>query len=122
VKAGRFDAAVAKCAKEWASLPGSPYGQPVKTLDQARARATKLPEVPMRKLLPVIAIGAAAAIVAGCALWRRMKNADRRPRRTCPRSSRRRAHPIAPPGSDYWNADSYYRFASKSATFRTRAT
>lgn len=37
VKAGRFDAAVAKCAREWASLPGSPYGQPVKTLDQARA-------------------------------------------------------------------------------------
>lgn len=37
VRAGRFDQAVAKCAKEWASLPGSPYGQPVKTLDQVRA-------------------------------------------------------------------------------------
>jgi muramidase (phage lysozyme) len=37
VKAGRFDQAVAKCAKEWASLPGSPYGQPVKSLDQVRA-------------------------------------------------------------------------------------
>ncbi len=37
VKAGRFDQAVAKCAAEWASLPGAPYGQPVKTLAQARA-------------------------------------------------------------------------------------
>lgn len=30
---GRIEEAVSKCAKEWASLPGSPYGQPVKTLD-----------------------------------------------------------------------------------------
>jgi lysozyme len=37
VKAGRFESAIAKCAKEWASLPGSPYGQPVKTLAQVRA-------------------------------------------------------------------------------------
>lgn len=36
VLTGRFDEAVAKCAREWASLPGSPYGQPVKTIDQAR--------------------------------------------------------------------------------------
>ena len=36
VRAGRFDAAVAKCAREWASLPGSPYGQPVKTIAQVR--------------------------------------------------------------------------------------
>ncbi len=36
VKAGRFAEAVRKCAKEWASLPGSPYGQPVKTMAQAR--------------------------------------------------------------------------------------
>jgi len=35
---GRFDEAIAKCAKEWASLPGSPYGQPTMTLDQARRR------------------------------------------------------------------------------------
>ncbi|HEY5805056.1 MAG TPA: glycoside hydrolase family 104 protein [Lysobacter sp.] len=35
VKAGRFDVAVAKCAKEWASLPGAGYGQreiPIDTL------------------------------------------------------------------------------------------
>lgn len=36
VREGRFDDAIAKCAKEWASLPGSPYGQPVKSLAQVR--------------------------------------------------------------------------------------
>lgn len=36
VKAGRFESAVQKCAKEWASLPGSPYGQPTRTLAQAK--------------------------------------------------------------------------------------
>lgn len=35
--AGRFEEAVQKCAKEWASLPGSPYGQP--TLSAARAQS-----------------------------------------------------------------------------------
>lgn len=35
--AGRLDAAIAKCAREWASLPGSPYGQPTRTLEQAHA-------------------------------------------------------------------------------------
>ena len=33
---GRLDDAIAKCAREWASLPGSPYGQPVKTLEECR--------------------------------------------------------------------------------------
>lgn len=37
VIAGRFEAAIAKCAREWASLPGSPYGQPTLTMDEARA-------------------------------------------------------------------------------------
>lgn len=36
VIAGRFDHAISKCNKEWASLPGSPYGQPTMTLDEAR--------------------------------------------------------------------------------------
>ena len=35
VLAGRVEAAIAKCAREWASLPGSPYGQPTKTLAEA---------------------------------------------------------------------------------------
>lgn len=33
--AGQLDRAIAKCAREWASLPGSPYGQPKRTLAQA---------------------------------------------------------------------------------------
>lgn len=37
VRAGNFAAAVAKCAKEWASLPGSPYGQPGRTMAQVQA-------------------------------------------------------------------------------------
>jgi len=36
VKAGRFDLAIKKVAKEWASMPGSPYGQPVISLATAR--------------------------------------------------------------------------------------
>lgn len=36
VKAGRFDVAVKKIATEWASMPGSPYGQPVISLATAR--------------------------------------------------------------------------------------
>lgn len=34
--AGRLEDAIAKCAREWASLPGSPYGQPTITLEMAR--------------------------------------------------------------------------------------
>lgn len=37
VKAGRFDLAVKKIATEWASMPGSPYGQPVISTTTARA-------------------------------------------------------------------------------------
>lgn len=37
VKAGRFDAAIKKVNREWASMPGSPFGQPV--ISWARARA-----------------------------------------------------------------------------------
>ncbi len=36
VVAGRFDAAIKKIAREWASMPGSPYGQPTISLDRAR--------------------------------------------------------------------------------------
>lgn len=35
VVAGNFQEAVRKCALEWASLPGSPYEQPTRTLAQA---------------------------------------------------------------------------------------
>ena len=37
VLAGRIQAAIRKCNLEWASLPGSPYGQPTRTLAQALA-------------------------------------------------------------------------------------
>ena len=36
-KAGNFEAAIKKIAREWASLPGSPYGQPVISWERARA-------------------------------------------------------------------------------------
>lgn len=36
VKAGRLEAAIRKCGLEWASLPFSPYGQPVISMDTAR--------------------------------------------------------------------------------------
>jgi muramidase (phage lysozyme) len=36
VNAGRFDVAISKCNKEWASLAGSPYGQPTKSLSNLR--------------------------------------------------------------------------------------
>lgn len=36
VVSGNFSAAIAKSAKEWASLPGSPYGQPTMTMAKAQ--------------------------------------------------------------------------------------
>lgn len=36
-KAGQFEMAIKKIAREWASLPGSPYGQPVISWERARA-------------------------------------------------------------------------------------
>lgn len=36
VLAGRLESAIKKCNKEWASLPGSPYGQPTVSMAQAR--------------------------------------------------------------------------------------
>jgi muramidase (phage lysozyme) len=35
VIAGRVRDAIDKCGKEWASLPGSPYGQPTRTVGEA---------------------------------------------------------------------------------------
>lgn len=36
VVAGRFETAIAKVNKVWASLPGSPYGQPTKTMAELK--------------------------------------------------------------------------------------
>lgn len=38
VKAGNFEDAILKCNKEWASLPGSPYGQPTKQMAELRQK------------------------------------------------------------------------------------
>jgi muramidase (phage lysozyme) len=38
---GKIEQAIAKCAKEWASLPGSPYGQPTLTMERALATYVK---------------------------------------------------------------------------------
>ena len=40
IAAGRIHEAVKKCGAEWASLPGSPYGQPTITMDQFLAAYT----------------------------------------------------------------------------------
>lgn len=37
VLSGDFETAIQKCNKTWASLPGSPYGQPTKSLAQLEA-------------------------------------------------------------------------------------
>jgi muramidase (phage lysozyme) len=37
VKGGQIREAIARCSQEWASLPGSPYGQPTQTLERALA-------------------------------------------------------------------------------------
>lgn len=56
VIAGRFETAVMKCNKEWASLPGSPYGQPVVTMARARqeyeARGGTYEDAPPMPLIP----------------------------------------------------------------------
>lgn len=66
VIAGRFEAAVMKCNKEWASLPGSPYGQPVVTMARARkeyeeAGGTYASELPLVHLGPEPAASFATA-------------------------------------------------------------
>lgn len=60
VIAGRLEDAVAKCAREWASLPGSPYGQPVKTMAHVRktyidAGGKFAPAQPEPNMIPVVA-------------------------------------------------------------------
>ena len=60
VIAGRLDAAILKCAKEWASLPGSPYGQPTRTKAQARetylAYGGRISDTPQEQPMPPIVL------------------------------------------------------------------
>jgi muramidase (phage lysozyme) len=78
VLAGRVEQAITKCNREWASLPGSPYGQPTRTMAQALAvfaefdgRSTKeQPTMP----LPFIAAALPMLIEAAPALIRLFGN------------------------------------------------
>ncbi|HEY0915659.1 MAG TPA: glycoside hydrolase family 104 protein [Solimonas sp.] len=78
VIAGRFEAAVMKCNKEWASLPGSPYGQPVVTMARARqeyeahggtyaepAPAAAAAAMALKSELPLVHLGPEPAPVEG---------------------------------------------------------
>ena len=57
---GEFETAIKKCATEWASLPGSPYGQPTVKLSTAMAFLNK----PVTgNTLPFTAIALGAAIL-----------------------------------------------------------
>lgn len=77
VLAGRIEAAITKCAKEWASLPGSPYGQPVRTMAQALATYAQYggtlaasPTTPEKPMLPFIAAALPMLLNAAPALIR----------------------------------------------------
>jgi muramidase (phage lysozyme) len=61
LEAGRFDDAIRKCALEWASLPGSPYGQPTKTLEFCKQIYEQHGGVYTMVAPIVVAAGAAAA-------------------------------------------------------------
>ena len=80
VIAGNIEQAIRKCNREWASLPGSPYGQPTRTLDQAletyrlaggylRPQGTPAP-VEDRPVLPFIAAALPALIQSAPSLIR----------------------------------------------------
>jgi muramidase (phage lysozyme) len=52
---GDIVTAIKKCNREWASLPGSPYGQPVKTMSEClRVYGEKLKELQNGKASPSI--------------------------------------------------------------------
>jgi muramidase (phage lysozyme)/uncharacterized membrane protein len=73
VLAGRIEQAIAKCNREWASLPGSPYGQPVRTMEQALATyrahggelATNLATIPDTPEAPMPIPAIIAAVLPG---------------------------------------------------------
>jgi muramidase (phage lysozyme) len=73
---GRIEQAITKCNKEWASLPGSPYGQPTRTMAQALAtfaQATSTSpkeQTPMLPLIPFVASALPYLIEAAPALIR----------------------------------------------------
>jgi muramidase (phage lysozyme) len=69
VIAGRFKDAVLKCNKEWASLPGSPYGQPTLTMQKAmliliNAGGVPAAEQPTQQETPMIPLAASILVNA----------------------------------------------------------
>jgi muramidase (phage lysozyme) len=62
VLAGNLDAAISKCAPVWASLPGSPYGQPTLTLEHCREVYAAW--LARDDLMPAAQVDAGAAIPA----------------------------------------------------------
>ncbi len=58
ILSGRIETAVALCAKEWASLPGSPYGQPTITmarfLAEYRSALAALSHAPQQQPAPIV--------------------------------------------------------------------
>ena len=71
---GRLSAAISKCNREWASLPGSTYGQPTRTLAQAtqtyRSAGGTIVTVEGEVMLPFVAAALPALIQAAPALIR----------------------------------------------------
>lgn len=77
VEAGRIEAALRKCNREWASLPGAPYGQPTKPLAECLAvyhRAggafVPSPAQPEAPMAPFVAAALPALLQAAPALIR----------------------------------------------------
>lgn len=78
VLAGRIEDAIRKCNREWASLPGSPYGQPVKTMAQAIKTyvsnggviGSAQPETQVIQLAPFVAAALPSLIEAAPSLIR----------------------------------------------------
>lgn len=82
VIAGRFESAVKKCNREWASLPGSPYGQPTKTMADAldvyvKHGGTFDPVQKEQDMAPFIAAALPALIQNAPALIRIFGNGER---------------------------------------------
>lgn len=64
VLAGDWKAAIAKTNKEWASLPGSPYGQPTRRLDDCLSYLARVCPEPMRNVSVLMAQPASAVQTA----------------------------------------------------------
>jgi hypothetical protein len=113
VEAGRIEAAIRKCNREWASLPGSPYGQPTKTLAEClavyhRAGGEFVESIPTEPTMPLPAILAAAPAILAAAIPSLIAAAPDLLRLMGDRSKE--------------SSDQYAQLASKAATIAVEAT